>query len=100
MSSCSSNDVINICSKMVISGSTSDCGKSLSYICGKYKVPRDITVMYEKRIVYQSYRPVETDVIYASLIRDLLEMRFQKTISDQIFNHDEINFILTELCTV
>ena len=90
----SQNYITDICYKLAVYGSGSPVSNSMSVLCNVLSTTRH-ELHAQGKITMPPY--VTNLSICASVIRDLLYMRFNPT--DWVLSGDEIDFMLEELCT-
>jgi hypothetical protein len=96
---CNENQNLALCGKLLLDGSSSDVGKNIKYICKVFSInKKDICNINVEHIVKQYCTSIEneSDNITASVIKDLLFMRYTNS---NVLNPMEIAYIIDNLCT-
>ena len=90
------NNLSRICYAHAVSGSGSSVSNTISVISSRWAVPRNIT---QSQPSIHNNNP--DNEIRASIIRDLLLIKYMNRtdISSHVLDLDDINYILTTLCT-
>ena len=100
----SQNCITKLCASLAMEGSMSAISNNLSYISTLIGFPRYMLPVYDiLQFSHISFHNASNDdIIKASVIRDMLYMRHNvNIISDNvIFNRDQIDIILHNMCTM
>ena len=94
------NNLSRICYAQAVSGSGSCVSNTISVISSRWAVPRkDICNITWSQSSIHNNNP--DNVIHASIIRDLLLIKYtnRTDISSPVLDIDDINYMLTTLCT-
>ncbi len=96
----SKNHVTNICAGLALCGSRSAVSNSITYVSSLLHCDRETVIYanYNNNIGYDD----EMNVIKASVIRDLLEMRYINYLQGNkqtFFPNNDIDHMLLDLCT-
>ena len=94
------NNLSRICYAQAVSGSGSSVSNTISVISSRWAVPRkDICNITRSQPSIHNNNP--DNVIHASIIRDLLLMKYMNRTdrSSPVLDIDDINYMLTTLCT-
>ena len=95
----SHNTLTQLCSRLALRGSRSAVSNSLSYVSFVFKCHRNDIVNYSRNTYGTEYNMA--DAVTSSVIRDVLHMRHvnYNDCSQSILGNDEIDVLLSNLCT-
>jgi len=98
----SSNEISRICYNLAISGSGSAVSNNMSVVSSFYAVPREYIYKITRNCSAVNVVHTESNIIKASIIRDLLYMRCNNKYyvhNEQLLSAEEIEYMLVLLCT-